>query len=105
MLRFTVNLTESTREISITNNNRRETIQLGIISDISIRNNDVLATRGIPDQMLKATTENFSDESVQFLEKLQSAFPNNVSLENKGTSLDFSILISERMGFDLSYVG
>ena len=109
MLRFTINVTEATRQISVTNENRQETVELGTVSNLSMRDYGLMASAigrmpdRIPDQEFKATVTNFSSEAVEYLEKLQSAFPNTLTIENRGTSLNFSVVMSAKTGFDLNY--
>ena len=105
MLRFTINVIEVTRQISVTNKNREETIELGIVSNLSMRDYSPMASAicRMPDQEFKATVTNFSSEAVEYLEKLQFAFPNILTVQNQGTSLDFSVVMSGRTGFELNY--
>lgn len=109
MLKFVIKLVETTREITLANLNKKETISLGKVKELSTRNATINCGDKQPllsDQKtsVEVVSEHFTDESLELLDKLQKAFPEYVSWRLEDNLLEFKILVSESSGFDLEYV-
>ena len=109
MLSFVIKIVESTREISLTDLSKKETVSLGKVKEISVRNATINCGDKQPllsDQELtvEVITEYFNLFAPELLDNLQKAFPEYVSYKLEDKLLEFKVLVSESSGFDLEYV-